>query len=93
MEGRPEQFRQLIKVHSGADATLQDLAVAADKGNLLVDRLNSRVVAGTGTEVMKNRFIIDVTDKARFEADMKEAGARLPEYVEAVEVEGLAHPE
>jgi hypothetical protein len=91
LEDESEQFRRLVEVRSGADATLKELHAALDEANRLVDRLDVRT-EGTGTNIQKNRAEIYVTNKARFEAALREAGARLPEHVAVVEVEGHLAP-
>jgi len=91
LEGEPERFRRLIEVRSVADATLKELHAAQDKAIRLVDELGIKT-EGTGTNIQKNRAEIYVTNKVQFEAALREAGARLPEHVEVVEVERQMRP-
>ncbi len=91
LQGEPEQFRRLVEVRSWADATLKELHAAQEKTSRLVDELDVGV-EGTGIDVQKNRAVIYVTNKARFEAALREAGAQLPEHAEVVEIEGQLRP-
>ena len=90
LEGAPERFRRLFEARSGADATAAELEAAQRELGRLFDRMNNEGAA-SGTNIQKNRVEVYVKDKERFEAALRESGARLPEHVVVVE-SGLCCP-
>ena len=84
LEGEPKRFRRLFEARSGAEATAAELEAAQRKVGRVFDRVTYRHAA-SGTNIQKNRVEVYVKDKARFEAALRESGARLPEHVAVVE--------
>ena len=83
LEGAPERFRRLFEARSGAEATAVELEAAQHQASRMLDRL--KIAHASGTNVKKNRVEIYVKDRARFEAALREGGARLSEHVVVVE--------
>lgn len=87
---KDEPYAPLLEFRSYAEATLADLNAAHNKAGRIVDRLAIR--ADSDTDIKKNRVEVFVTDRDKFEAELRKAGMRLPEYVALIEVEGLSRP-
>ncbi|CAN5555434.1 hypothetical protein BH24ACT21_BH24ACT21_02600 [soil metagenome] len=87
---KDEPYAPLLEVRSGAEASLAELLAAQRKAGRIVDRLEFR--ADSSVDIVKNRAEVYVTDREKFEAELREAGLRLPEHVALIEVEGLSRP-
>jgi hypothetical protein len=83
IEDKP--WADLVEVRK-ASATLVELESALHETIRAIDRLGFDVSCGLNE--MENRVEVWVTDRAWFEAVLREANIQLPEYVELVVVEG-----
>ena len=87
---KDEPYAPLLEVRSYAEATLAELNAAQKKADRIVDRLD--IPADSTIDIKKNRAMVFVTDRNKFEAELRKAGMRLPEHVVLIEVEGLSRP-
>lgn len=85
IEGEP--YASLVKVRSGAEATLPELYAAQKQAGNIVER--SGVRADLGIDIKKNHAEVFVTDRRKAEDKIERAGLQLPEHVALIEVEGL----
>lgn len=89
IEGK--QGAERVEVRNGAGATMVELEAAQAEAIRIVDNLD--VPADSDINVYKNRAELYITDRARFEAALREADAQLPNHVAVIEVDGLARPD
>jgi hypothetical protein len=82
---KDKPWADLVEVRE-ASATLVELESALHETNRALDRLGFDVSCGLNE--MENRVEVWVTDRAWFEAVLREANIQLPEHVELVVVEG-----
>lgn len=88
IEGEP--WADVVEVRNGAGATLAELEAAQAEAGRIVRDLGIR--ADSGINVQENRVELYVTERARLDAALREAGLRLPDHVAVIEVEGLSEP-
>lgn len=81
IDGKP--YASLVKVRSGAEATLVGLRAAQAKAGRIMDR--SGIPADSAIDIMKNRAKVYVTDRRKAEDKMERAGLQLPEHVVLIE--------
>lgn len=88
LEGEP--FADIVEVRQ-ADATLEELDNIQERTGRIVSDLGIR--ADADILIQENRVEVYVTDRARLDAALTEAGSRLPNHVAVIEVEQLSAPE
>ena len=77
-------------MRNGADAKLEELKAEQAEAGCVLEALD--IPADSAINVQENRVELYVTDRARFDAALREAGLRLPDHVAVIEVERLAEP-
>lgn len=88
IEGEP--WADVVEVRNGASATLAELEAAQADAECIVRDLGA--IAQSGINQQENRVELEVRDRTRLEAALREAGARLPERVEVIEVTAMPEP-
>lgn len=88
IEGKP--WTDTVEVRNGASATLAELKAEQVEAGRIVRDLG--IPFGGGIRQQENRVEIDVLNRKKLDADLREADARLPEHVIVFEVPSFPQP-